>query len=476
MDYFNYITLNKNSKDPMYQQLADSIHKLIFEGKLPPNYKLPPIRILSKKFNVNNSTIVNAYKYLENKKLVYCQMGSGTYVSPLPIVDSPEPSINLQITTFNKRNKYTLENALNFATTSTSENLFPVDEFKQIFNEVLDRDKGLAFNYQESQGFPPLRMAICSYLSHYGIKSNFDKIQIISGAQQGIDIISKAILKSNDIVFVEKPTYYGAIGAFASRGAELIEIPLEKDGMDIALLESYMKLYSPKFIYIMTYYQTPTSISYSLEKKRKLLHIADQYDTYIIEEDNLSDFNYTNKPNIPLKALDYKNRVIYIKSFSKILMPGLRLGFMVLPQKILKQVNLAKHTTDISTSGFIQRALELYLQKNLWLEHTQYVCNIYKKRYDEMIKCINLYLKEYVEYNPPHGGLTIWLKLKKDININDLCNQLLAENIIVSPGNLYCLSQENMPYIRLSFASVKKDDISNGIQMIQRILKASKKD
>jgi DNA-binding transcriptional MocR family regulator len=470
MDYINKIVLSKTSKVPMYQQLGDSLHKLIFEGKLAPNYKLPPIRIMAEKLNVNTSTVINAYKYLENKKVVYSQMGSGTYVSPLLISDIPEPVLNSQINTFDKRTRYKLENALNFATTSTSENLFPVDEFKQIFNEVLERDKGLAFNYQESQGYPPLRKSICNYLSYYGIKSSYEKIQIISGAQQGIDIISKAILKSSDIVFVEKPTYYGAIGAFASRGAEIIEIPLEKDGIDINLLESYMKLYTPKFIYIMTYYQTPTSISYSLEKKRKLLQISEKYDTYIIEEDNLSDFNYSETPNIPLKALDYKNRVIYIKSFSKILMPGLRLGFMILPQKIMQEVNLAKHTTDISTSGFIQRALDLYLQNDLWIEHTKYVCNIYKKRYEQIIKFINKYLKDYVEYIPPNGGLTLWLKFNTVINIEDFCNKLLEENIIVSPGTLFSLSEENMPYIRISFASVKKEDIPNGIKAMQKTL------
>lgn len=469
MEYFNSIVLNKGSKVPMYQQIGDAIHGFIEQGILQPDYKLPPIRIMADKLNVNNVTIVNAYKYLENKKVVYSQVGSGTYVSPLPVAYIPEPVFNSHVNTFNKNN-YHLEDVLNFATTSTSEDLFPVAEFKQIFNEVLDRDKGYAFNYQESQGYAPLRKSICKYLSFYGINSNQEKIQIISGAQQGIDILSKAILKTGDIVFVEKPTYYGAVGAFQSRGADIIEVPLEKDGMDINLLENYLKLYLPKLIYIMTCYQTPTAISYSLEKKRQLLQIAEKYNTYIIEEDNLGDFNYSDTPNVPLKALDYKNRVIYIKSFSKILMPGLRLGFIVLPQKILQQVKSAKHTTDISTSGFIQRAFDLYLQRNLWIDHTKYIRDIYKKRYNETIKCINKYLSDYVEYNPPCGGLTIWLKFDYNIDINDFCDKLLEQKVIVSLGALFSLSDEKMPYIRISFASVKKEDISKGIKIMKDTL------
>lgn len=467
MEYFNTVILNKDSKIPLYQQIGDAIHELIEKGVLKPDYKLPPIRTMAERLNVNNITIVSAYKYLENKKIVYSQIGSGTYVSPLPISDIPEPVISLRTDNFDRENLCC--NAINFSTTSTSEDLFPVQEFKEIFNEILERDKGRAFNYQESQGYIPLRKSICTYLQNYNINSTYERIQIISGAQQAIDILSKALLKTGDIVFVEKPTYYGAIGAFQSRGAEIIEIPLECDGINIGLLENYIKLYCPKFIYIMTCYQTPTTISYSIEKKMRLLQIAEKYDTYIIEEDNLSDFNYSSNPNIALKSLDYKNRVIYIKSFSKILMPGLRIGFIVLPQKILQKVNSAKYNTDISTSGFIQRAFDLYLQKGLWIEHSKYISNIYKKRYNETIRCIDRYLKNYVQYTEPKGGLTLWLKFDSNIDTDILYKELLKNNIIVSTGNMFSISDEYIPYIRISFASVKKENIDFGINKIADI-------
>lgn len=125
------------------------------------------------------------------------------------------------------------------------------------------------------------------------------------------------MLRYGDVVFVEKPTFYGAAGAFLSRGGKLIEIPLEEDGMDMVILENFLKLYHPRFIYMMAYYQTPTGISYSMEKKRRLLELAEKYDTYIIEEDDFYDFHYDKEPIVPLKALDYKNRVIYTKAFPK---------------------------------------------------------------------------------------------------------------------------------------------------------------
>ena len=179
---------------------------------------------------------------------------------------------------------------------------------------MLDREKGGAFRYMDSMGYAPLREQLCRYLMNYGIKTSPENVQIISGAQQGIDIISKAMLRYGDVVFVEKPTFYGAAGAFLSRGGKLIEIPLEEDGMDMVILENFLKLYHPRFIYMMAYYQTPTGISYSMEKKRRLLELAEKYDTYIIEEDDFYDFHYDKEPIVPLKALDYKNRVIYIQN------------------------------------------------------------------------------------------------------------------------------------------------------------------
>ena len=344
---------------PLYQQLADGIARLIADGHLPANSKLPPIRKLAGQAGVNPATVVTAYKHLESKQMAYSRIGSGTFVSPLPVEQAPEPVANLNIRPYHSG--INLENAINFANTSLPHEMFPVAAFKRAFDEVLEREKGGAFSYMDIMGHEPLRALLCGYLESCGIKTSVENVQIISGAQQGVDLISKAILRFGDVVFVEKPTFYGAAGAFLSRGGKLVEIPLLEDGMDIAALENYLKLYQPKLIYMTAYFQTPTGVSYSLEKKRRLLELAEQYGAYIIEEDDYYDFHYGAEPLVSLKALDYKNRVIYIKSFSKILMPGLRMGLIVLPKKIRQAVMEAKYTTDHSSSGFMQRAMEYAL-------------------------------------------------------------------------------------------------------------------
>lgn len=470
MNHFVSIQLDKNRKTPLYQQLGDALYEFIQNGILKPNMKLPTIRKLASQLKINNVTVVNAYKYLENKGIVYAQMGSGTYVSPLPlealsspIIQEPNKDIQLKQITMTK-------NTINFASISPTTDMFPVDDFKLVLNEVLDRDRGDAFSYQESQGYDRLREAIGDYLENYGIHATQDKIQIISGAQQGIDILSKALLQFGDTLFVEKPTYHGAIAAFQSRGARIVEVPLESDGMDTSILEDYLKLYHPKFIYIMPYYQNPTGYSYSLKKKRIILDLAEKYNIYIIEDDYLSDLNYSKQPNIPLKALDHRNRVIYIKSFSKILMPGLRLGFLVVPKTLLDYILSAKHTTDISTSSFIQRVFDLYLRKELWKKHIGKICDIYEKRYNTLTNSLDNYLKDYMTYTPPQGGLSIWVKFKEEISVSSLCDLLLSRDVILTPGSLFSITQDSFSSIRISFAAVDEEQIEKGVKKIKDVI------
>ena len=464
MNEFYSIIIKKESAVPLYQQLADALCQLIESGVLKPNSKLPPIRTMAAKLKVNAVTVVTAYKYLENKKVVYSQVGSGTYVSPIPVNKIPEPVVEENVRPFD--NHFELEHAINFVDTSMPHSLFPVQEFKEAFNEILEREKGGAFQYQDSMGYEPLRCILCEYLLSYGIKTTAEHIQIISGAQQGIDIVAKAMLTYGDVIFVEKPTFYGAAGAFLSRGGKIVEIPMEQDGMDMDTLENLLKLYHPRFIYMMAYFQTPTGISYGMDKKRKLLELAEKYDTYIIEDDNLYDFNYSEELLVPLKALDYKNRVIYIKSFSKILMPGLRIGFVVIPKKILNSVMEAKYTTDISTSGFIQKALDYYLRKNGWEQHGKVMREYGSKKYKKILECANQYLKGNVEYHCPEGGISLWVGLPKGMKAENLCSRLLEENVIVSPGSQFYMSGEESNHIRLCFSNVSDDEIETGLQCV----------
>ena len=464
MDSFYSIIIDKKSEVPLYQQLAEGLCRMIEQGVLAANSKLPPIRQMASQLHVNTVTVVAAYKYLEQKRVVYSLVGSGTYVSPLPVEKMPEP-IAFQQTNFPKQ--YAIEGAINFVDSSIPQHLFPVEEFKEAFNVVLERERGNAFRYLDSMGYLPLREILCEYLQEYAIHASAENIQIISGAQQGIDIISKALVNYGDTIFTEKPTFYGACAAFFSRGGNVIPISMEKNGIDTLELENLLKVYHPKFLYVMAYFQTPTGISYSMSKKRKLLELAEKYHFYIIEDDNLYDFYYGKEKIVPLKALDYKNKVIYIKSFSKIWMPGLRMGFMLLPKKLLESVQSAKYTTDISTSGFLQKGVEYYLRKYGWKHHSEIMRKYGGEQYRMAVSAVKKHLAEKVSFLLPKGGISLWLKLPPKIEAEKLCTMLMEQKIIVSPSTQYYMGQkEENENIRICFSNVKQRELEEGMKKI----------
>lgn len=479
MEIYENIHLNRESTSQhLYIQVYRALKDLILEGKLKNNDQLPPIRKLAKKLNVNTVTVVNAYKLLEEEGLVSKKVGSGTYIS-LPIRDNKEYTNlvkNMMEEEYipnslaGERYIQIQENMINFASTTPSTDLFPIDDFKEVLNEVLDRDKGAAFGYQESQGYYPLRIALKKYISHYNIHTEIDNIHIISGAQQGIDIIAKGILNYGDTVLIESPSYTGAMAVFQSRGAKIIDIALEEDGLILQDLEKKVIHYQPKLLYIMPNFQNPTGISYSLQKKKEIIKIAEKYNFLIVEDDYLSDLNFSSKDNATLKSLDTKDVVIYIKSFSKIFMPGLRLGFLVVPTLLFQEVLLAKHATDISTSGLLQRALELYLVKGTWQQHIQYMEDQYRHRFEVMVRCIKEYMPPQVEYNLPTGGVNFWFKLPKGLSSKDLYEIAEKENVVFAPGHLFFLKDEGLSYFRLSIAAVNPKEIEYGIKKLSRVI------
>ncbi len=472
VDLIESIQLNKQSDQPLYLQLYGKLQKLIENKQLHADYKLPPIRKLAEQLGVNSITVVNAYKLLEQNNYVYSKVGSGTYVAELKAgikMNAEELTDELQPEELKLMDQGQIRigpNTINFASATPTPELFPVEDFKNVLNEVLERDKGFAFGYQESQGFYPLRESIAVYLRDFGSSIDPGDIQIISGAQQGIDILAKALLNFGDYLVVESPTYTGAIAAFKSRGAQIIEVPIEQDGINIDLLEDKLKKHHPRFIYVMPHFQNPTGYSYSYVKKRVLLELANRYDTLIIEDDYLSELDYSGQELAPLKALDEQNRVIYIKSFSKIFMPGLRLAFLSVPQTIYGEVLAAKHTSDISTSGLIQRAFDLYLRKGIWQKHIMYMREIYQERYNAMAQALQSYLPREIEFYLPGGGLTFWLALPQGCSAQELYLECARRDVLFVPGSVFYPTSRSSKYFRLSFAAVYPEAIEDGIRII----------
>lgn len=465
------LRIDKDSSTPLYIQLFEQIRNIIQEENLD-NEKLPSIRKLSKEIGVNNSTIINAYKMLEQEGYVYSIEGSGTYVKKAPFFEEFEyvedEDMSLMVSGILPLSK----NSINFASVSPTPDLFPIKQFKEALNEVLDRDAGHAFLYPEINGYEPLRESIADFLwENYHMKTSLNQIFITSGSQQALDIISKSMINQGDIIFVENPTYSGAISIFQARGARIIGIPMLEDGIDMDLFKQHLKRYTPKFLYMMTNFQSPTTYSYSDEKKAELLKLAREHRFQIIEDDVFTDLSFNNNDRLPLKADDKNDLVIYIKSFSKVFMPGIRIGFFTVPRKLIKEVIKSKHTQDITSSGFLQRAFDLYLRKNYWKYHIDKVKTVYTEKYNIMVNSLERLKKYDVEFVPPNGGLSLWIKLPKSVDSARLYSEAVENGLSLVPGNIFFVDDSIYDnYIRLSFSAVDKEDIPKGIRIIEDII------
>lgn len=440
---------HKNKYLQIYSFLKNKIENLEITGKLMP------IRKLANLIKVSPSTISKAYSELEKNGFVIKKEGSGIFVNTnnyknIFIEDHMESEI------FNYGN-FNPEFKINLSSATPNETLLPMDILKKAINVVLERDKENAFLYEDPKGYYFLRKTIAKKLKEKdNINIDIENLCLVSGAQQGIDLFSKSFLSSEDLIVVENPTYKGALDTFKKIGCKIISIPILESGYSLKDLEKILLKNKIKLFYTMTNFQNPTGFSMNFSKKKKLLELSKKYNFYVLEDDSLSDLYFSKKKPSTLKQLDVYNKVIYIKSYSKIFMPSFRLACIALPDniKILK-----KFTHNIVHFGLNQRAFQYLLENNYWDIHMEKARISFKNKqelmYSSLIKINNIY------FYRPKGGLSFWIRLPKNISSKAVYLKLLSKGIGILPGILFSKDMDN--FIRISFAQCKNKDISFAI-------------
>lgn len=428
--------------EPKYIQIYRTLKADILKGNLKANQKLPSLRKLSSKLRVDVSTCIHSYALLEKEKLIYTLPGSGSYVSLSVQEKNEKPS-----------------SALRFDIGRPSATMFPLNDFKKAVERAMTFGVEELFEYREDAGYAPLSSALESYLLSQKIETKNNKIIVVSGAQQGLNLVAHGILGYGDFVFYEEPSYHGALEVFRSLRCKTFAVPLLKDGLDTGILKKNIKRFKPQLVYLMPNYQNPTGITYSLDKKREILNLADEYDFLIVEDDYLSDiaFSIFGKPDT-LKSMDKNGRVIYIKSFSKILMPGLRIGFILIPERFFAAVLQKKRQNEIATPNIIQKSLYIYMKEYDWNRHLNLMSPSYVRRFN-IFKCIlEEEFKDIVDFIMPSGGFNAFFYLRENRKIDELIEFLKNKDIYIAPGYLFFSESGNA--FRISVASFEEDDIA----------------
>lgn len=468
------ISIDKNKDTPIYKQIYDCIKLKINRAELVENSKLPSIRQLSIKLKVNNLTILKAYNLLESKGYVYKKHGAGVFVKKKNLLFYFTPPKEVMESFRHRESEY--KDIIDFVSGTPSNDILPYKEFKEIAGTVLKNHGAEIMAYHDSQGCKKLRTFLSQDLVKRGIEISENNIQITSGSQQGIDLILKTLLSNrNNKIVVGTPTYHGALNRFRKE-CKIFGVALEKDGFNLEELEDILSTENIAFIYTMMDFQSPTGISWSNEKRKKLIEMAEKYNTYIVEDDCLSDIYFTDIPKVPLKSMDPQNkRVISIKSYSKVLMPGMRMGYMLLPDELVNQVVTAKFTSDISSSGFEQRILLEFLTDSSFETHVEIMRKLYRSRYQFILQTLEQFGFFKVVY-PIDGGFYLWIELPKDVNGNDFYVRCRKKSVSILPGSAFFIENNQNNSFRLSFAQVDNDEILEGISRMAQVIEDIKKE
>ncbi|MBI9047856.1 MAG: PLP-dependent aminotransferase family protein [Anaerolineaceae bacterium] len=488
------IPIDRENTTPIYRQVEQFIREGILSGSLAAEQRLPASRQLGADLGINRLTIEKAYGELEAKGLIYTRIGSGTFVSAQHYTEENTQSENgsislpkwqddlgqfMPLVLFKDEDELLLEmnhpDPISFSSGIGDANLFPVDEFRKVIHGVLKRDGMTALDYGDKEGYLPLRQMIVQILGSQGLHTKVEHVMITAGSQQAISLISQILLKPGDTVLVEKPTYSGALNLFRSIGVKIVSIPVDEKGMLVEQLEDTLRAHRPQLIYTIPNFQNPTGACMNGSRRRHLVALADQYNVPILEDDFVGDLRYDGFANPSLKALDSGGRVIYVSTFSKMLMPGLRMGYIVTEGPLFERLVEWKVVNDLATSSLLQRALESYVTVGRYQAHLRRATLMYGKRCEAMIKAIHNHLPVDIRFTRPQGGLFIWLQLPESIEAEELLAIACQQGVGFTVGNQFFVDpDEGRHCLRLNFVAQTPDRIELGIirlsESIQQVL------
>ncbi len=365
-------------------------------------------------------------------------------------------------------------NIISFAGGMPAPESFPIEELVKIGKDVLENTGTLALQYGPTEGYQPLRDAIAKRMAKVKVGVKAENILVTSGSQQGLDFAAKIFINPGDIIVCESPTYLGAINAFKAYEPKFIEVSTDKDGMDMEELEEVLKNNeNVKFIYVIPDFQNPSGKTWSIERRIKLVELANKYNIGIIEDNPYGELRFEGEVLPAVKHFDTEGRVAFLGTFSKILCPGLRLGWVVADKEFLNKFILVKQGADLQSSTISQMEVAKFLETYNIDQHIQKIIDIYKVRRDVMIKTMEEEFPEGVSFTYPEGGLFTWVVLPEYMNARELALKALEQNVAYVPGGSFFPNGGNENTFRLNYSNMNEEKIVEGIKRLGKVIKES---
>ena len=374
-----------------------------------------------------------------------------------------------------------LPDIISFAGGLPAPEIFPLKEFIEASERVLSTQGALALQYSTTEGYLPLREQIVRHSARFGIKITPENILITSGSQQALDLLGKVFINPGDHVLVESPTYLGAIQAWNAYGAEYVTVPMDNHGMNTDFLEEALRT-GPKFIYVLPNFQNPSGVTLSLERRHKLVELADQYGVPIIEDDPYGQLRYEGEhlPSVVMLDDQYRNNddhcyhgnVIYLSTFSKILAPGLRLGWVIAPPEVIRKLVQSKQGTDLHTATLNQVVAHEVSRGGFLDKHIETICRVYGERRNVMLASMDRFFPPEVDWTQPEGGLFLWGTIPEEYDSADVLESAVKQKVAFVPGAPFHPTGGGHNTMRINFSNATPEKIQEGISRLGSVLQA----
>lgn len=474
-----FTDINITDERPAYLQIRDYIKEMILNGMLQKGVKLPSTREMSKLMNVSRNTIITAYGFLEEEGFIYSCKNRGVFVSDINInhqngfnIDWPKKitrlmreSESLDIVKNEMRNS---RGMISFQSIAPDEKLFDVEDFKRAFLNRMNIEGNKILSYGYAKGYKPLIEYLIRYMRNKGVNTEGKDILITNGFTEGFDLVLSGLTKAGDRVICENPTHNTAIKIMKLHELEIVGVKLEDDGIDVGELERELANSSIKLAYLIPSYHNPTGIVMSPEKRLNVFNILKKYEVPVIEDGFNEELRYSAAHVAPMTALCGKgNSGIYLGSFSKVLFPGLRIGWILADSGLIYSLESLKRSRNIHTSVLDQAVLYQYLIEGNFEKYMRRARKLYKEKYELALAKA----KENIPCNKiwGEGGLHIFIELD-GVDSRELLEECIKHGVVFTPGDIFYVNNDGANTFRLGFSRLDNESIISGIEIIGEII------
>lgn len=364
---------------------------------------------------------------------------------------------------------------ISFAAGNPAPEAFPIKDIERIAAEILSKDAICALQYSVTEGYQPLRDRMKEYMkTKHNSVSDDDELIITSGAQQVMDLMTKAFVEKGDTIITEAPSFIGSLNTFRSYGAHLVGVPVDDDGMNIEALEKALKENpNTKFIYTIPNFQNPTGITMSIEKRKAVYSLAKKYQVLVLEDNPYGEIRFAGE-NVPtIKSLDTDGIVVYAGSFSKVLSPGLRVGYAIANKTLIAKLTVCKQTSDVHTTIFAQMITDEFLKTCNFEKHLEKLRTIYRNKANLMMNLMDTHFGDKITYHKVEGGLFIWCTLPKNVDMMNFCTKAVKEKkVALVPGTAFLINETDECHnFRTNYSTPTDDQLIKGMELLGDLVK-----